>query len=156
MNLGTLFSGPWVASLSAAEVAAAHAAMVELVAEVARQARARGADVATALAAAQEDLEAQSRGLDARSRLALLQDSVVEARVEELGSRTLPLVRAVADGTVRRDDEVVTVGRRLAGECEALKQQARARGLDLEGELADLETEIRFILEGGAASRRMR
>ncbi len=150
-----VLSGPWVASLAVAEIAEAHALMLEIVAEVEREARLRRADPGEALAAVRRELELLSDGLSPFERLELLRDSVVEARVERLAARTLALVRAVASGRVARE-EVRQKGRLMAAEHAHLERQARARGLDLEAELADVEVEIRFIVEGGAPGRRMR
>src|SRR4051794_4887308 len=154
----TVLSGPWVASLAVAEIAEAHALMLEIVAEVEREARLRGIDLDEALAAARRELEALSVGLSPFERLELVRDSAVEARVGALAARTLVLVRAVASANVARE-EVRQKGRVMAAEHRALSRQARARGLDLEGELADLEVELRFLIEGvvgGAPGRRMR
>src|SRR6266542_6820354 len=150
-----VLSGPWVASLAVAEIAEAHALMLEIVAEVEREARLRRADPGEALAAVRRELELLSDGLSPFERLELLRDSVVEARVERLAARTLALVRAVASGRVARE-EVRQKGRLMAAEHARLERQARVRGLDLEAELADVEVEIRFIVEGGAPGRRMR
>jgi heme exporter protein D len=150
-----VLSGPWVASLAVAEISEAHALMLEIVAEVEREARLRHADPAAALAVARRELELLSDGLSPFERLELLRDSAVEARVGALSARTLPLVRAVASGRVARE-EVRQKGRLMAAEHARLERQARARGLDLEAELADVEVEIRFIVEGGAPGRRMR
>jgi hypothetical protein len=154
----TGLSGPWVASLAAVEIAEAHALMLEIVAEVEREARLRRIDRDEALTAARRELEGLSVGLSPFERLELLRDSAVEARVGALAAHTLELVRAVASGRVARE-EVRQKARVMAAEHRTLSRQARARALDLEGELADLEVELRFLVEGaqgGAPGRRMR
>jgi hypothetical protein len=144
----TVLSGPWVASLAVAEIAEAHALMLEIVAEVERQARVGRADVGAALEGARRELETLSRGLSPFERLELLRDSALEAQVAALAARTLPLVRGLASGRMA-PEEVRQKGRVMAAEHAALGRQARGRGLDLCGELADLEVEIRFIIDGG-------
>jgi hypothetical protein len=129
--------------------------MLEIVAQVEREARLRRADLADALAEAQRELETLSVGLSPFERLELLRDSAVEARVGGLAAHTLLLVDAVASGTMARD-EVRQKGRVMAAEHARLTRQARGRGLDLEAELADVEVEIRFIVEGRAPGPRMR
>jgi hypothetical protein len=151
----TVLSGPWVASLAVAEIAEAHGLMLEIVAEVEREARLRRIDREAALEAARRELEALSAGLSPFERLELLRDSALEARVGALAARTLALVEAMAKGRVG-DEEIRQKARVLSAEHRSLARQARRRGLDLDGELADVEVELRFLVEGGAPGRRMR
>jgi hypothetical protein len=137
------------------EIAEAHGLMLEIVAEVEREARLRRLDRESALEAARRELELQSAGMSPFARLELLRDSAVEARVGALGARTLALLESVAKGRVAPPD-VRQKARVLSAELRSLERQARRRALDLEAELADVEVELRFLVEGGAPARRMR